>query len=104
VWENHGVAPAYHRYRMDVKLANEQTQHVLEVAAADNRRWMPCEIVGNRYRIDLPEAMSPGRYQVGIALYDESGGRRRPIELGLSNKLKDREGFYGVAELQVVGP
>lgn len=101
VWENHGVAPAYHRYRMEVRLANEQAQHVQEIALADNRRWMPCEIVGDTYLIDLPETLPLGRYRVGIALYDQRGDSRRSIEFGLSDKLKDRAGFYDLAELVV---
>jgi hypothetical protein len=106
VWENHGVAPAYHRYRLVLKLANKgdkasQAEHVQEIAAADNRRWMPCEIVGDSYQVDLPETLPPGSYKVGIALYDDRGTGKRPIELGLSDALKDPQGFYRLAELQV---
>ena len=103
VWENHGLAPAYHHYPLTIKLANEQTHHVQEIASADNRSWMPCEIIGDTYTIDLPDTLLPGPYRVGIALYDERDTGKRPIELGLSDELKDREGFYTLAELQVVG-
>lgn len=96
VWENHGVAPAYYRYKMVVRLANNSNQYELELPESDNRNWMPDEIVLETHHLKVPDTLPSGKYKLGIALFEQ----KREIELALKNSVK-KDGFYDIAEVNL---
>ena len=100
VWENHGVAPAYYRYKLTMRLSNESGAWEQELADSDCRKWMPDEIVSETHWLKVPESLEPGTYRVGVALYDPKRGR--DIAVGLKDAVK-AEGFWNIAEVAVVG-
>jgi hypothetical protein len=40
-WENHGVAPAYHPYKLKLKLVGSSRIYSQDLVEANNRAWMP---------------------------------------------------------------
>ncbi len=44
--------------------------------------WQPGEIISDRYQIDLPASLPPGRYTLVTGLYDARDGRRLPTITG----------------------
>ncbi len=103
VWENHGVAPAYQRYLLTLRLTHKRSQQSYDIRlkGSDNRQWLPGVIKAERLAVNVPEDIALGKYQLSIGMYDTSGSKKRMIELALKDKLKDRVGFYYVADIQV---
>ena len=99
VWENHGVAPAYYRYRLRMRLTNDTEIYEQELSESDNRKWMPDEIISETYLLRVPDTLKPGTYKVGIALYDQRSGRN--IELAVKDSIK-ADGFYTITGVEVV--
>ena len=99
VWENHGVAPAYYRYTLRMRLSNGAGSYEQELSESDNRKWMPDEILSETYSLKVPDTLKPGTYKAGIALYDPRSGRN--IELAVKDSIK-ADGFFTIAEVQVV--
>ncbi|MEO9003974.1 MAG: DUF4832 domain-containing protein, partial [Ginsengibacter sp.] len=102
-WENHGVAPAYHRYKLFLKLLNKKTgkSFTQELAGSDNRKWLPDEIVAEQYWLDLPEQQEAGRYDLLINMRDECGFHKRDISLGLNAVREITPGWYKLGEIVV---
>lgn len=107
IWRNRGVAPAYHPYRVLVKLtgAGGETIHTARPTEAASDKWMPdaneksqgAQDVTETYGVPLPALLKPGVYSVCVALRDGS----RPVEIGLSVKYCDRDGFYALTTVSV---
>lgn len=102
-WENHGVAPAYYRYKLFIKLINKETgqSFVQQLNESDNRKWMPDEIVAENCTIYLDRDLAAGLYDLLINLRDECGFHNRNISLAF---IKDREvdpGWYKLGEVMV---
>jgi len=102
-WENHGVAPAYHRYKLSVKLVNKETgktfvQHLTE---SDNRSWMPDEIVAEQCTIHLDSDLPGGRYDLLINMRDECAFHNRDIELALKKERETEPGWYKLGEMMI---
>jgi hypothetical protein len=100
-WENHGVAPAYHRYKLFVKLVNKETgkTFVQQLTESDNRSWMPDEIVAEQCTINLDRNLPGGRYDVLINMRDECGFHDRDIELALKKERETDPGWYKLGEV-----
>jgi hypothetical protein len=101
-WLNRGVAPAYHRYPLSVKLVGRRRTVVLPVVNADNRTWMPSQPKRETYQIRLPKSLPAGDYEVRIGLEADVRGHKRPVELGLNRALRDKVGCYRLATVKVV--
>jgi len=99
VWENHGVAPAYYRYKMIVVLSNDNGKYEYELPESDNRSWMPDEIVLETHHIKAPDDLPSGKYKLGVALYEGEIGKRN-IELAFKDSIK-KDGFYEIAEIDL---
>jgi hypothetical protein len=101
VWENHGYAPAYHKYRLFMKFACEKDNSATfqqECIEADNKAWMPGRIIGERYAVKVPENIKAGRYKILVKLVEMTETVNRNVELGLSDSIKESEGYYCIAE------
>jgi hypothetical protein len=101
VWENHGVAPSYYRYKMMVRLANDNHRYEQELTDSDNRNWMPGDIVLENYVLNIPKDLTPGKYKLGIALYEDKGFNKRDIQLALKDSTKAKDNFYDIVEVGI---
>lgn len=99
-WENHGVAPAYHKYDARLQLLNKQTgkTFLFELSESNNREWMPGRIVGEHYELDLPQTLPPGKYDIKIGLFDNCPGENKPVQLALKPSRRSDDGFYKMGE------
>ncbi|MGE3151113.1 MAG: DUF4832 domain-containing protein [Nitrospiraceae bacterium] len=89
-WENVGVAPVYRPWPLAYRLRNESEQVVAQwTSKADLRRWLP----GERYQVEdattLPEQLPAGRYQIEVAVLDETG-RAPLVDLAIAGRRVDR--------------
>ncbi len=98
-WENRGVAPAYHPYRLQLRWeGSEVAEHDLD---AGNRRWLPDAEAPfvERYRVTLPAGMKPGTATLKFKL--SSPAARRDVQVALRPELRDEAGFYRVGDVQI---
>jgi hypothetical protein len=102
-WENHGVAPAYHRFRLSMQLINKKTgrSFIQELRESDNRSWMPDEIIAEQYKIDLDKRLGMGKYDLLINMRDTCGFHNRNIELPLKKEHETVSGWYKIGEVMV---
>lgn len=101
VWENRGVAPAYHAHQLKVRLVGPDAQDF--TLPAGNRRWMPSETndpFTEDYQLQLPASMTPGTYTLGLRLHCPE--EDRDVRLALSPELLDEDGYYRVCSTQVI--
>jgi len=98
VWENRGVAPAYHRYGVELLLEGEAESFLVEPSCSDNRKWMPGCTFGETYRMYVPSSLPAGRYKIKVRMRSEN----RRVELGLSDKVRDQAGFYAIGGIELV--
>jgi hypothetical protein len=121
--ENRGVAPTYEPYELQLKLTGPGGSSVHVIGAA-SRSWRPGRPVTVEHDLDRPPGLPPGEYSVRLRLYDAVSPtvrsidetpeshpaglkvtRRstvgRPVELGLKESLRDKDGFYRVATIRV---
>jgi len=100
VWENRGVAPAYHSYQLKVRLAGPQ---VMDLSLdSQNRRWLPGPTGTTytaRYALNIPRTARPGRYTLQLKLYSPES--RRDVFLALDPKLLDAENFYRIGTINI---
>jgi hypothetical protein len=94
-WENHGVAPAYHRYDVRIEFASGAggPSQSVQVPSSDNRRWKPGEATTETYDVHIPRNLAPGLYKIGVSLLDTGGPQPRPVEIGLQEALRSAGGF-----------
>ncbi|MBG0860794.1 MAG: DUF4832 domain-containing protein [Bacteroidales bacterium] len=102
-WENHGVAPAYHRYELRLQLLNISSGRslILDLAESDNRKWMPDRIVGEYYNLKLPVSLPSGRYEIKIGLFYNNRRKEIPIQLALKENRRSEDGYYKMGEILV---
>jgi len=104
-WENHGVAPAYHQYKVFIKLVNKASSgnFVQELKGSDNRNWLPGEIITEHCLIKLIDSIAPGRYELLLGMRDQSDFRskNRKIELAMKKERETEPGWYKLGEISV---
>lgn len=100
-WLNRGVAPAYHRYALRIRISAPGGGREEAVKAADNRRWEPGSSVRETYRVALPKGAGPGEYALKVRLADEREEPPRVVELALKESLRDADGFYALGRVRV---
>jgi hypothetical protein len=100
VWENRGVAPAYHPYQLLFRLEGPETMDW--AVDSGNRKWSP-EPQGKTYRetytVDVPRTLEPGRYALKLKL--RSNEARRDVFLALDPQRLDSENFYQITTVTV---
>lgn len=99
--ENRGVAPPYQPYELRVKLSNDRAPWVGIVGRAD-RSWLPGAPIVVEHELTFPAGLNAGRHVVSLGLFDRSSASDRPVEWALQAALRDSEGYYRVAEIEVV--
>jgi len=99
-WENRGVAPAYHPYRLKVRLDGPNVEDI--ELNAGNQKWMPKPSGGvypETYPISIPKLLQPGQYKLKFKLYSNEEGR--DVFAALDPELLDEEHYYSVATFNV---
>lgn len=100
VWENRGIAPAYHPYVLKVRLDGPNT--VDFELDSGNRKWMPVATDGihrEKYLIAVPEETPPGQYKLKLKLYSDD--ENKDVLLALDSDLLDEENYYTIATIRV---
>jgi hypothetical protein len=98
--DNRGVAPPYHPYELRVRLSGDGVSWVGFVGKTD-RSWLPGTPIIVQNQLSLPADLKSGRYTVSLGLFDGSSGKDRPVEFALRASLREPEGYYRVAEVEV---
>ncbi|MBK8884975.1 MAG: DUF4832 domain-containing protein [Bacteroidales bacterium] len=103
-WENHGVAPAYHKFKLFLKLINKSSglAFVQELAESDNLAWQPGEIVAEQCVINPDNTVITGRYDILIGMRDGCEFHDgRIIELAINKTREIESGWYKLGEISV---
>ncbi|MEO6289063.1 MAG: DUF4832 domain-containing protein, partial [Ginsengibacter sp.] len=102
-WENHGVAPAYKRFKVFIKLVNKNTgkAFVQQLKQSDNRTWQPYEIIAEQSAIYLEKNLLEGKYDLLISMRDECGFHNKSIQLALKKERETEPGWYKLGEVIV---
>jgi hypothetical protein len=66
--------------------------------AGNTNRWIPGQVIYDRFAVTLPSVTPPGRYQVRVGLYNEADGQRLPV-LDAVGKQIDDQVLLGYQEL-----
>ena len=66
--------------------------------ASNTNRWIPGQVVADRFEVPLPPDVPPGRYQVRVGLYNEADGQRLPV-LDAAGEPVDNQVLLGYLEL-----
>lgn len=100
-WENHGVAPAYHHFKLFVKLIPVAggEPFIQELTESDNRTWMPDEIIAEQYALKLKTDIPKGKFNLLIGMRDECGFHNKSIALGLKKERETEQGWYKLGEM-----
>ncbi len=101
VWENKGVAPAYHDYELKLRLVGGDIHDF--VLPARNRRWMPSKSKNTfteTYDLNVPASIPSGTYILRLKLYCPQ--EKRDVLLALTSSLLDADGYYRIGSIQIV--
>jgi hypothetical protein len=97
-WENKGVAPCYHPFRLALRLKNGDRRVVLPVAA-DIRTWLPGDSLVDG-AVQVPAGTTPGLYDLQVGILEEKSERPK-VKLAITGI--DPEGWYPMGQVRV-GP
>jgi hypothetical protein len=100
-WENHGVAPAYHQFKLFIRLVNRNKSRnfIQQLTESDNRSWLPDEIVAEQYVLNLDQTLAMGKYELLISLQDDCGFHNRKIQLAMKQERETEPGWYKLGEI-----
>jgi hypothetical protein len=99
-WENRGVAPAYHRYVLKIRIDGPKMMD-FELESG-NRKWTPVSTDGihrERYIVTIPDKTPIGQYELKLKLY--SNEENKDVLLALDTDLLDKENYYKISEVKV---
>lgn len=97
-WENVGVAPPYHPFKLKIRLVhlNNPSAEVVLVSNADVRTWLPGTVeVSDLFT--LPSDMEPGAWQLSVGITGTPGF---PM-LNLAIIGRDPQGWYPVSSIVI---
>jgi hypothetical protein len=97
-WQNRGLAPAYHRYTLELRLRGPAT-HRFEAKTSDNRKWAPDDSTKESYTLEFPADLPAGNYELAVRMTDPASGRF--IQFGLKEAQVDPEGFHTLCSLEI---
>ena len=75
-----------------------QTDSRPQSYASNTNRWIPGQVIVDRFEVPLPSDAPPGRYQVRVGLYNEADGQRLPV-LDAMGKAIDGQVLLGYLDL-----
>ena len=95
-WENKGVAPCYHPFRLALRLANDERKVIINTKA-DVRGWLPGDSLYDD-AVVVPAETVAGEYSLSIGLLDP---RSDEPKVKLAIKGKDPDGWYPLGKIKV---
>jgi hypothetical protein len=95
-WDNVGVAPPYHPFKLRVKLTPTAGEPVVLDSSADLRSWVPGQQDVNE-QLALPASMAKGTWKVSIGI---SGTPGLPM-LRVAIEGRDADGWYPLSSVEV---
>ena len=100
VWEDRGVAPAYHPYQLVLRFQGPET---FEVAVdSGNMHWLPARPAKTwteNYEVKIPKQSPPGEYTLSFRLWSPLA--QRPVLLPLAPALKNPENLFTVGKVLI---
>jgi hypothetical protein len=99
-WENRGVAPAYHPYKLMFRLKGMKTATM--TVDAGNMKWVPDKsgrIHDEAYTVTPPGTLAPGAYELAFKLRCEK--TKRDVFMALDPALRDNDGLYAVGKIDI---
>ena len=96
--------PMAESYKVFIHVIDDQGKLLAQVDsrpqgyASNTNRWIPGQVVADRFEVPLPPDTPPGRFQVRVGLYNEADGQRLPV-LDASGKAVDDQVLLGYADL-----
>jgi hypothetical protein len=100
-WENHGVAPAYHKYQLKLALKGANGTYIQYLAESNNKLWLPGTTKEETYTVNVPQKFPPGKYKVTVALVEERNNTTKSVELALKEQLRGKDGFYEIGTIDL---
>ena len=94
-WENKGVAPAYRRFPLALRLRGKRAATLL--TGADVRGWLPGDNLYNG-AVFVPPDLPQGEYALDVALLDPFSGNPA-VRLAIAGRRED--GWYELGRIQV---
>jgi hypothetical protein len=95
-WENKGVAPCYHRFRLALGLGSGPRRAVLPTAA-DIRTWLPGDSMYDG-AVTVPGETPAGQYDLALGILDEQSDQAK-VKLAIAGV--DPEGWYKMGTVRV---
>ena len=95
-WENRGIAHAFNKYELYVKIKNkaDTSEHIFHIKKADNIKWEPNQICTDKYSIPTSK-LPAGDYEFFVMLKKETPeSEARPIELAFKEEQRTPDGYY----------
>lgn len=99
VWENHGVAPAHHPYRLKLRIEGPEIAD-FDLEAGD-RRWLlapAAEPFVERYPLTVPAGLKPGADKLSFKLHSQE--TRRDIRVALRRDIDEIDGFHRLGVIE----
>jgi hypothetical protein len=103
VWQNRGVARAYHSYSLLLRL--EGPDKFESESVSGNTRWLPApdeKTWRETYTLSIPATLKPGDYALKLKLYSREASR--DVKLPLKAGLLDKDGFYNIGRAHIGKP
>jgi len=101
-WLNRGVAPAYHPYKLFLRLRKGDDNFVQLLVEAKPSAWQPETTCYEKYCVHLPSDLNTGTYLVEISLKQSAQDDAQPILIGLNESMKTDDNFYRIGQIEVV--
>jgi len=97
VWMNKGVAPAYKKYALKLRLVGSKTIDVeLE---SGNTNWMPDSVRDEKYIVKIPKGTPAGEYELRLKLFSHK--ENKDVFLALDPNLLDKNNYYKIAAIKI---
>ncbi len=94
-WENKGVAPAYKKYTLAVRIKNDIRSEIF-ATGADVRTWLPGDIIYED-KLYLPHDMPEGEYELAVAIVDPVSYKPK---IKLAIKGMENDGWYTMGKIK----
>lgn len=102
-WLNKGAAPAYTNFSLVLRFEAEKPENSFDqlIENSGNTTWFPEKARIEKYVFDIPRKTPKGRYKVSLKLLDQTNEKKQDIQIGVSSKIIDMQGFVYVGIISV---
>jgi hypothetical protein len=102
-WLNKGVAPAYKPFDLLLRFESENPNESFELLpeGSGNRNWLPGVHETEIYQVGIPPDIKKGKYIMKFRLAEQTGKGIRPVHVGVSEAVIDKEGFIEIGRVRI---